>query len=122
MGKISSFKIVINDFFCDKLFYFTKDFPVTKTKDSYHQKKTIITFLFFYLENCHFRVFESQKMQKVSPPGILSLHFCPNIFIFRASILEKKNYQFEKLSETDFRIRLVESQNHGMKQVFFVKN
>ena len=60
-------------------------------------------------------------MQKVSPPGILSLHFGQNIFIFRASILEKNNYQFEKLSETDFRIRPLESQNHGMYFFFFVK-
>ena len=61
-------------------------------------------------------------MQKLSPPGILSVQFCQNILIFRASILVKKIYQFEKLSETDFRIRLVESQNHGIQQFFFVKN
>ena len=102
------------------IIFFYKRFPRnTKKKKYYHKKKTVITFHFFYLENCHFSAFESQKMQKLSPPGILSLHFCPNIFIFRASILEKKIYQFEKLSETDFRIRLVESQNHGIQQFFF---
>ena len=100
-------------------FFFTKDFHVTK-KNIITKKKTVITFHFFYLENCHFSAFKSQNMQKVSPSGILSLHFCQNIFIFWASILEKKSYRIENLSETDFRICLVKSQNHGV--FFFVWN
>ena len=43
-------------------------------------------------------------------------------FHFESLKSGKKNDQFEKISETDFRIRLVESQNHGMKPKFSVKN
>ena len=60
------------------------------------------------------------KTSKLRTFGIT--HFFDNFILSRTLKLKKKNYQFEKSSETDFRIRLVESQNHGMKQIFFVKN
>ena len=109
-------------FFCDNCFFFPKDFLFSQKKNNYHKKKTIITFHFFYWRNCHFRFFKSEKMQKVSPPGILSLQFCQKYFFLKAWILRKKIINLIKVSETDFRIRLVESQNHGMKANFCVKN
>ena len=58
-------------------------------------------------------------MTKLRTFGIT--HFF-DIFILSRTLKLKKKYQFEKSSEIDFRIRLVESQNHGMEQNFFVKN
>ena len=58
-------------------------------------------------------------MTKLRTFGIT--HFF-DIFILSRTLKLKKNYQFEKSSEIDFRIRLVESQNHGMKQNCFVEN
>ena len=49
-------------------------------------------------------------------------HFFGYFYNFNDYEIEKKNYQFEKVSETDFRIRLVESENHGMIPIFFVIN
>ena len=59
-------------------------------------------------------------MTKLRTFGIT--HFFDIFILSRTLKLKKKNYQFEKSSEIDFRIRLVESQNHGMKQNFFVEN
>ena len=42
-------------------------------KKIFYQKKKQLSLLTFFLENCRFRALECQKMQKVSPPGILSL-------------------------------------------------
>ena len=61
-------------------------------------------------------------MQKVSPPGILSLLFCQKYFFLRASILRKKVINLIKVSETDFRLRLVETKNHATKSIFLVKS
>ena len=58
-------------------------------------------------------------MTKLRTFGITHFFY---IFILSRTLKLKKNYQFEKSSEIDFRIRLVESQNHGMKQIFFVEN
>ena len=121
MGILLSFKMLIIVFFVIIFFYYLRISSLFKKKN-YHKLKTVITFHFFYLENCHFRTFESQKMQKVSPPGILSLQFCQNYFFLRASILRKKVINLIKVSETDFRLRLVETKNHATKSIFLVKS
>ena len=47
--------------------------------------------------------------------------FLDNFILLRTENIKKK-YQFEKSSEIDFQIRLVERQNHGLKLIFFAKN
>ena len=73
------------------------------------------------IQNCQFRTLERKKIQKVSPSGILSLQICQKDFSFERFDLGKNSYQFDSISQMDFRIRLIESKNLSMKSIFLVK-
>ena len=108
------FKNVDNHFFL--IIFFIEECRLSQKKYCI-RKKTVITLNFFF-RKLSFQSFRKSKNAKSLSSRYTFIAIKSKIFFLRASIWLKKVINLIKFSETDFRIRLVESQNHGMKLIF----